>query len=100
MTGRADERARAGLAWRAYDALAQLLRLALLLLESALDLHLLTLQFFHAAKQRGILFLKLRAAPLELILLVDHLLERGLGEPLARKHVDHVLLPKLHLSKL
>ena len=86
--------------WRAYDALAQLLRLALLLLESALDLLLLTLHFLDAATQRGILFLKLREALLELILLVDHLLERGLGEPLARRHVDHVLLLKLLLSRL
>ena len=100
VTGRADERARAGLAWRAYDFLAHLLRLALLQQESALDLLLLTLLFLHAAAQRGVLFSKMRAALLELILLVDRLLEHGLLDPLARSHVAHVLLPKLPLIKL
>jgi hypothetical protein len=81
------------LAWRAYQSLAQLLDLALLQQVSALVLLLFALVLFHCAAQREILFLKMRAALLELILLVDHLLDLRLGESLARRHVDHVLLP-------
>ena len=81
------------MAWRAYGFLAHLLRLALLQQESALDLLLLTLHLLVCAAQRQILFSKIRAALLGLILLVDRLLEHGLLDPLARSHVDHVLLP-------